>query len=193
MLLTLVIVSAFRVASSLPVLRWPLAGALIAIAADLADLPLINLLDIGFMDHYQEWDKYIDQVYMATFLVVALRWGGAVAHVALALVVFRLAGVGLMEFRDGRELLLFFPSVFEFWFVALAALKHWRPAVQPGYTGAAGIALAVLPAKVFQEWFLHHYRWLDNFTALEFIADIWRWVTWPLREVLALAALPVPL
>ncbi|MDZ7728688.1 MAG: hypothetical protein U5Q44_11105 [Dehalococcoidia bacterium] len=189
MLLTLVIVSAFRVAASLPVLRWPLAGALLAIAADLADLPLINLLDIGFMDHYQAWDKYIDQVYMATFLVVAIRWGGALAHVAVALVAFRLVGIGLMEFRDGRELLLFFPNVFEFWFVAIAAVKHWRPSAQPGYTAAVAIAAAVLPAKLFQEWFLHHYRWLDNFTALEFLGNAWDGLTWPLREAFGAVSL----
>ena len=76
---------AFRVATALPVLRWPLAGGLLAIAGDLADLLVRDLLGLGASVEYQVLDKLLDQVYLALFLVVALRWDGVERRVAVAL------------------------------------------------------------------------------------------------------------
>ena len=47
MTVEVVLVAAFRIVGSLPVLRWPLAGGLLAILVDLSDLVLIDLLDLG--------------------------------------------------------------------------------------------------------------------------------------------------
>jgi hypothetical protein len=53
----IVLFAAFRVATSLPVLRWPLAGGLLAIGGDLADLLLRDLVDLGGIGDYQLLDK----------------------------------------------------------------------------------------------------------------------------------------
>ena len=71
------LVFAYRVVGSLPVLRWPFWGAIVAILCDLFDLLLFNVFVVyagwpGF-DGYQTFDKWADQVYLATFLVVAVR------------------------------------------------------------------------------------------------------------------------
>ena len=71
-----IIIAFFRIAGALPVLRWALAGALIAIAVDLSDLFQMNLLDLGGVGNYQALDKWLDLSYMITFLIVALRWHG---------------------------------------------------------------------------------------------------------------------
>ena len=68
------IVAAARVAGSLPVLRWALAGAILAIVIDFSDLFMMGLLSFGGVRDYQSFDKTVDLVYMATFLVAALRW-----------------------------------------------------------------------------------------------------------------------
>ena len=39
-----------------------------------SDLFMMNLIDLGGVDDYQTFDKYLDQAYLLTFLVVALRW-----------------------------------------------------------------------------------------------------------------------
>ena len=51
-------------------------GAIIAILVDFSDLFMMNLLTLGGLRDYQAFDKQVDLVYMATFLIVALRWSG---------------------------------------------------------------------------------------------------------------------
>ena len=76
MTLEVLVIAAIRIAGSLPVLRWPLAGGLLAILVDLSDLLLRDLLDLGGVPDYQGLDKWLDQVYLGCFLLVALRWSG---------------------------------------------------------------------------------------------------------------------
>jgi hypothetical protein len=117
------IIAAVRVAAALPVLRWPLAGAFIAIFFDLADLFLRDWLDLGGVKDYQSFDKWLDQAYMLTFLIVALRWEALPRNIAVGLYTFRLAGFITFEITGDREVLILFPNLFEFWFIFVAALK----------------------------------------------------------------------
>lgn len=173
-------VFAYRVAGSLPVLRWPFWGGLVAIACDLFDLLLFNLFVVyggwsGF-DGYQAFDKWADQVYLATFLIVALRdFPGRARLVAVALYAFRL--VGFAGFEAGllpRDGLLLFPNLFEFWFLAVAFTLRYRPsfAWTPGRSAAALLVLGV--AKEAQEWALHVGRLFDGFSFLDALDAIRR-------------------
>ena len=64
MTLEVVVIAAIRIAGSLPVLRWPLLGGLLAILVDLSDLLLRDVLDLGGVPDYQGLDKWLDQVYL---------------------------------------------------------------------------------------------------------------------------------
>ncbi|MSQ61704.1 MAG: hypothetical protein EXR43_03885 [Dehalococcoidia bacterium] len=108
-------------------MRWAFAGGLVAIAVDLSDLFLMNLLDLGGVRSYQRFDKLPDLPSMATFLIVVLRWRGPARTLAVLLFAYRMAGLLLFELTGQRELLLLFPNLFEFWFLAVAALPHWQP------------------------------------------------------------------
>jgi hypothetical protein len=132
------IIAAVRIASALPVLRWPLAGALIAIFVDLSDLFLRDWIQLGGVNDYQSFDKWLDQAYMLTFLIVALRWEPVPRNIAVALYAYRLAGVTTFELTGDREILLLFPNLFEFWFVFVAALKTfgWEAEPQPALGGS---------------------------------------------------------
>lgn len=178
MTLEVLVIAALRIAGSLPVLRWAFAGAIIAIVVDLSDLFAMNLLHLGGFPDYQEKDKWLDQVYLATFLIVALRWRGPVRTIAVTLYLFRLAGFVAFEVTDDRRVLALFPNVFEFWFVAVAAALHWRPAwVEAPTRRGLALALVVLTvAKVAHEYVLHVARALDGFTAVEAVHAIWRWI-----------------
>jgi hypothetical protein len=163
---------AFRVATALPVLRWPLAGGLLAIGGDLADLLLRDLLGIGGLD-YQLLDKLLDQVYLLLFLVVALRWQGTERRVSIALYVYRLAGSLLFLVTDERLVLLLFPNVFEPWFLLVALLHHRREPVA-WTAGRLVAALAGVTAlKLVQEWALHGARLFDGISSLEFLDEVW--------------------
>ena len=171
------VIGLVRVLGSLPVLRWPLAGGILAILVDLSDLLLRDVLDLGGIPDYQAFDKWADQVYLAAFLVVALRWTGPERTIAVALYAYRLVGFVAFEVTGQRELLLLFPNVFEPWFILVAAVHHFRP--QTTFRPVPStVALAVLlVAKEFQEWALHGARLFDGISSLDFLDAVRRWLT----------------
>jgi hypothetical protein len=177
MTLEVLVIGAFRVLGSLPVLRWPLAGGLLAIHVDLSDLLLRDTLDLGGIPDYQSFDKWADQVYLGLFLVVALRWSGVERSIAVALYLFRLVGFVAFELSGQRELLLLFPNVFEPWFLTVAAIHHFRPgfACRPMMVVAALVALTAV--KEVQEWALHGARMFDGMSSLEFLDRVRSWLS----------------
>ena len=177
MTVEVLVIGAFRVLGSLPVLRWPLAGGLLAIVVDLSDLLLRDVLDLGGIPDYQAFDKWADQVYLAAFLVVALRWTGPERTVAVALYAYRLVGFVAFELTSERALLLVFPNVFEPWFLTVAVIHRFRPAFawRPATTVPALALLTVI--KEAQEWALHGARLFDGISSLEFLDRVRRWLT----------------
>jgi hypothetical protein len=174
--LEVVVIAAIRIAGSLPVLRWPLAGGLLAILVDLSDLLLRDLLDLGGVPDYQGLDKWLDQVYLGCFLLVALRWSGPARTVAIGLYALRLVGFFAFEVTHERDLLLLFPNVFEFWFIAVAALGASR--VSAWSRPRLALVVVLLTAlKEIQEWALHGARLFDGIGALEFLDLVWRRIT----------------
>ena len=120
------IISVVRIGGALLVLRWAFAGSIAAILIDFSDLFMMNLLDLGGVRNYQALDKWLDLAYMGTFLWVATRWAGPPRAIAVGLFAFRIVGVIVFELVGNRFVLLFFPNVFEFWFVFVAGAKPLR-------------------------------------------------------------------
>ena len=180
----ILVVGAIRLLGSLPVLRWAFVGGLIAVFVDLSDLLWMNLLDLGGLGNYQRFDKYSDQVYMVAFLLVAWRWHGPPKHIALALFGYRLVGFSVFEATGDRHLLLFFPNVFEFWFLFVASLPHWYPRLRGvGFhftrRNVAGWLAFLTAIKLVQEFVLHEARWLDDITFVEALEAIGDWLRSP--------------
>lgn len=173
------VIGAIRVAGSLPVLRWAFVGGLIAVFVDLSDLFWMNLLDLGGLGNYQRFDKYSDQVYQLTFLWVASRWQGRARSIAFALFGYRLIGFVAFEVSGERAVLLFFPNLFEFWFLFVASLPYWRRGFAYGRGETLRWGGFLLALKEFQEYALHWAKWLDDFTAVEAVEAIWDWVSGP--------------
>ena len=155
----IVIIGTVRVLGALPVLRWAFVGAIIAILVDTSDIFLMNLIDLGGLGSYHRFDKYADQAYAVTFLVAALRWRGPARNVAVALFAYRLVGIVAFEATGQRILLLFFPNLFEFWFVFVASLPHWNPAFAFTPRRVALTNATLLVVKEGQEFVLHWGRW----------------------------------
>jgi hypothetical protein len=162
------VIAAIRIGGSLPVLRWPLAGGILAILVDLSDLLLRDILDLGGVRDYQALDKWLDQVYMATFLIVALRWKGLPRAIAVGLYAFRMVGFLAFELSGMREVLMVFPNAFELWFLLVAAVGAGR--VETWSVPRLVAVLAALTAvKEVQEWALHGARLFDGINSLDFI------------------------
>ena len=175
----ILVIGAIRVLGSLPVLRWAFVGGLIAVFIDLSDLLWMNLLDLGGLGNYQEFDKITDQVYQVTFLWVAWRWTGPARTIAIALFAYRLVGFIAFEATGERAILLAFPNVFEYWFLFVASLPHWRPAFRFTRRATAGWLAFLTALKEFQEYALHWGKWLDDFTFVEALEAIRDFITGP--------------
>jgi hypothetical protein len=177
MTLEQLVIGLIRIAGSLPVLRWAFAGALIAIVVDFSDLFFMGVLDLGGLRNYQAFDKWLDIVYMLTFLWVAYKWTGSDRKIALALFGFRMIGFIGFELTGNRPILLIFPNVFEFWFVFVAIRKHYWPNYEMTQTRIVKWLVVVLVLKLGQEWVLHGGQYLDSFTLFEAVEAIWDFVT----------------
>ena len=182
-----VFVGVYRVIGSLFVLRWPFWGAVVAVVCDLGDLLLFNLFAVyggwSGLGDYQAFDKWLDQVYLAAFLVVALRDFAPLAK-GIAIVLYLLRLVGFIAFETGiapREALLVFPNLFEFWFIAVAFTMRFRPAFAWTPARSAGALAVLLAGKLVQEWALHVGRLFDGMTFLGVLETLWDAITVPLR------------
>src|SRR3990172_7645940 len=174
------IIAAVRVLGSLPVLRWPFWGAIFVLLVDLSDLFVMNLLHLGGVKGYQSFDKWLDQPYMLFFLIVSLRWEPALRNMAIGLYVFRAAGFIAFEVAGERDILIFFPNLFEVWFLLIAGMKEFSLDFRRDRLLVSTAAVLLLGAKMFQEYALHVGRWLDGFTAVEAVEAIWRFFAGPL-------------
>ena len=178
-------VGVYRVVGSLFVLRWPFWGAIAAVICDLCDLLLFNLFVVyagwsGF-GGYQTFDKWADQVYLAAFLIVALRdFAPLQKRIAVALYLFRL--VGFFAFETGiapREALFLFPNLFEFWFIAVAFTMRFRPTFAWTPVRSTGALAVLLAGKLVQEWALHVGRIFDGTTFIGAAESVWHALTAP--------------
>jgi hypothetical protein len=165
-----------RVLGSLPVLRWPLAGSILAIVLDLSDLAMFTYLGLGWPPDYQRWDKAADLAYMVMFLVVTRRWRNPEKSIAAALFGLRMVGLAGFEWTDQRWLLVLFPNAFEFWFVFVAARDHFRPDFVLTGRRAAWAVAAVTALKLPQEYLLHVNRTLDRYALGDVVSRLLHWL-----------------
>jgi hypothetical protein len=176
--LEVLVIAVYRIVGSLPVLRWPFAGAVLSIAVDLFDLLLINVLDLGGIPDYQSLDKYLDQFQLALFLIVAIRgWSGVERNVALTLYLYRLIGFVTFELTGVRAILLLFPNVFEFWFILVAGLHAARRVPDWTPRRLLGVLGVLLVLKEIQEWALHDAKLFDQITFVDALRLVWQTIT----------------
>ncbi|MCH8161414.1 MAG: hypothetical protein IIB88_05920, partial [Chloroflexi bacterium] len=92
---TLLIV-VLRILLPLTILRWPLAGGIIALLADALDIVLASLVDLGGLWQYHNLDKFLDTYYLGLEAIVAQRWTALPRWTATLLFGFALNGfIGL--------------------------------------------------------------------------------------------------
>jgi len=126
--------------------------------------------------NYQVFDKWIDLIYMATFLISTRRWPVTPRSLAFGLFAYRIIGVILFEIIGWRGLLLFFPNVFEFWFIFVAGIRQFKPNYQLTWSRAALWLIPVIALKELQEYILHWGKFLDKYRAIDVVIDWWEFI-----------------
>jgi hypothetical protein len=170
-----VLVIALRLLLPLTILRWPLAGGLLAMLVDAVDVVLVDAIAsvLGqpgeFGPFYAQIDKWLDTYYLALELVVVTRWPhDAPRTAAILLFVWRLAGVVAFEITADRPLLLVFPNLFENLYLYVLICRRWFPRFVPRTALQTLVVLIVLLVpKLGQEYVLHWeqlhpWQWLRN-------------------------------
>src|SRR3954447_2078291 len=114
-----VLVIALRLLLPLTILRWPLAGGLLAMLVDAIDVVLVDAIAsvLGqpgeFGPFYAQIDKWLDLWYLSVELWVTRRWIETLSRRAAAgLFGWRLIGVILFEVTVSHPLLFVFPNLF---------------------------------------------------------------------------------
>ena len=157
------IVIALRLIAPLAILRWPLAGGVLAMVVDAFDVVLVDAIAYGigqpseFGPFYAQTDKYFDTYYLSLELIVVRRWPESLPRrAATYLYLWRLIGVVAFEVTGHRPLLLVFPNLFELFYLYVLIVRRWAPALMPR-TGVHVFAVVVvlLVPKLVQEWMLH--------------------------------------
>ena len=171
-----IIIGLVRILGSLPVLKWALFGAILAILIDFSDLFMMNLLSFGGIRNYQAFDKWVDLIYMATFLIASIRWTGPSRLISIVLFVYRIIGVALFELIGWRGLLLFFPNVFETWFIFVAAARYFKPNYKLTWHRSFMWLIPIIALKELQEYVLHWWKFLDKFRAIDVVVDWWQFI-----------------
>lgn len=169
------LVVAIRLLVPLTIVRWPLGGAIAAMAVDALDVVLVDafaraLGEAGeFGPVYAGLDKLLDTYYLTIELVVAWRWPARLlARTAAVLYGWRLVGTVLFELTGLHPLLLVFPNLFENFYLYVVFVRRFLRRLVPRTVPQLVLVLAVLLVpKLVQEWLLHleeahPWQWLRD-------------------------------
>ncbi len=173
-----------RILASLPILRYPLSGFVLAILVDKWDWFWLGAggRDEEFQALYQAWDKILDSFALGLAAVVALRWRDRRAR-ALALTTFALRAVGVVAFvaTGARWLLIVFPNVFEsvyLLYVVFHVIAARSQMLSGGTLETVLVTLALLVPSVALEVFMHALDsrpWLLVSLPLPDAVEPWIW------------------
>lgn len=152
------IVIGLRLVIPLLILKKPLAGGIIAMLLDALDVVIVEWFGPGGMgDHYHSIDKVLDLYYLGLEAWVALSWTERLPRLtAIALFVYRVAGVIVFELTNWRPALFIFPNLFEHWFLFVLVRNRFFPNLRLDTWSRIALWLVILYIpKLGQEYLLH--------------------------------------
>ena len=151
----LVILARFVVPLTIP--KFPVPGLIASLVLDAVDQTIFQVTGTEF-EGYQGYDKALDVYYLTVAYASTLRnWSCPWAfQLGRFLWYYRLLGVLLFELIGWRPLLLIFPNVFEYFFLAYELIRMTRRPTDLTDRFVTGIALFLLIAvKLPQETWIH--------------------------------------
>jgi len=156
-----ILIIALRIVVPVTILRWPLAGIFLAIAADASDVMVLQATGWGVFEGggtiYSYFDKSLDLWYLL-FAWFATRkyWTQHLAR-RTASVLFFWRAVGVLTFFiwPHRILFLLAPAIFENFYILWTVIRKWWPQfILNGKRLAIIITIAAVP-KLIQEAMMH--------------------------------------
>jgi hypothetical protein len=139
------------------ILRYPLPAIIGCLLLDGVDQTIFQAFGHD-PPGYQSYDKAMDVFYLAIAYLATLRnWQNLHAlRISRALYFYRLVGVVVFEFTQVRAMLLLFPNVFEYFFIAYEAVRsRWSPRRYGLRWWLVAAALIWVVVKLPQEYWIH--------------------------------------
>lgn len=159
----------------LTILRWPFAGALLAILGDISDVVLMDAFGWGIFEgrDYHSYDKMFDTYYLGFEAYMSLKWKMTLARrTSIILFSWRLAGVIVFEFLKIRQLIFLAPNIFEnFYLLVVGMKKFFKIKVDSIKKLIIFLLIAGIP-KIVQEYIMHY---LEFPTWHFFKKNLFRW------------------
>jgi hypothetical protein len=153
-----IVVIALRLVVPLLILKKPLAGGILAMLLDGADVMIVELFGPGGMgDHYHNIDKVLDLYYLSLEAYVSYGWTARIPRlISLWLFGYRVVGVVLFEIFGWRPILFIFPNLFEYWFLFVLIVWKFFPRVKlDTWKQCLTWLLVLYIPKAGQEYLLH--------------------------------------
>ena len=147
-----------RIIAPVLILRYPLAGMVVAILADTLDVVVVALMRSGtFGDNYTALDKLLDLYALGYAVSVSLFWNNRLASTtSTILFAYRLIGVLVLVLTGLRWILFVFPNIFElFYLFHLSTLKWFRGVEVDGLRRLATVLTLMTLTKMVHEYVLH--------------------------------------
>lgn len=145
-----------RIFFPLLILRYPLAGGILAIILDNLDWHIKTLFGISPVGDYQLIDKGLDMFYLSLLFIVALRFKNLlIKRILIGLFVYRLIGFILFEITHLRFLLMVFPNVFENFFFFYLIVKSIAKEPKVSWPEVVVFLLTVTIPKLAHEYSIH--------------------------------------
>jgi hypothetical protein len=138
--------------------RFPLPAIITALVIDAVDQTVFQQFTNLDLEGYQTYDKALDIYYLTIAYVATMRnWGGGFAFkVGRFLWYYRLVGVVIFEQTQYRWLLLVFPNTFEYYFIAIEAIRLRYNPLAFSHKRIIAIAASIwVFIKLPQEWWIH--------------------------------------
>ena len=150
-----------RLLLPLTILRWPLAGGILAIVADILDWHIVspNLSTDSDYAFYQRWDKILDFYYLSLEAWIVLHFKTVwIKRISIAFFLYRFVGVILFEIFQVRALLFVFPNIFEAVYLLYLSFVTFfsNDLIKAKLENAIKMALwVIIPGKLLMEYILH--------------------------------------
>lgn len=178
-----------RLCLPLTILRWPLAGGVLAIIIDALDWHFIPFKTESDYTYYQRWDKILDMYYLTLEAYVLSYFHQKTTRlIGYFLFFYRLFGVLLFEVTTLRYILLLFPNLFESYFLFLLFYK--KISRKELYSTTSSLALLV-PLIIVPRFFLEYSIHILNQPIWIFVINSFREQSIIMNESLILIGLTI--
>ena len=127
--ITSTIVILLRTLIPFTILRWPLAGGIVALLADMTDIMIFGGFGYGFLSDvpYHKLDKIFDMWYLFFEFLIVRQWIDILARrTGTVLFAWRFVGFLIFEITGLRVALVLAPNIFEYFFLTILIIKKFN-------------------------------------------------------------------